>query len=346
MARICRTLSDTGFEVEIIGRKRKKSIQLQTKKYKQIRLNCFFEKGKLFYIEYNFYLFLYLLFKKCDIISSVDLDTILPCTLISKIRSKKLVFDAHEYFTEVPEVTNRKIVKGIWEIVAKGCIPQANKAYTVGESLAEIFIKKYKKDFSVIQNVPNLNDKKNFKHQIPNSKPIILYQGALNEGRGIEETIGTMKNIDAEFWIAGEGDLSGIVRKKVLENNLSDKIKFLGYVSPDDLKAITQKATVGINVLQNKGLSYYYSLSNKFFDYMHAGIPQVCASFPEYQKINDTFEIALLCECNENAIFESINQLLKDKSLYENLQSNCLKAALVYNWKNEEQKLILIYKNV
>ena len=343
MARICGTLADAGYDVEIVGRKRKKSIELQNRNYKQTRLNCFFDKGKLFYIEYNIRLFFYLLFTKSDIISSVDLDTLLPCFLVSNIRSKKLVFDAHEYFTEVPEVTNRKWVKLIWETVAKLCIRHVKAAYTVGQKLAEKFTEKYHKNFEVILNVPSSSP-----HPlIPSSqKRIILYQGALNEARGLEELIDAMHEIDAECWIAGEGDLSDVLRQKVLQLNLTEKIKFLGYVSPEELNKITAQAYIGINLLKPQGLSYYYSLSNKFFDYIQAGVPQVCVAFPEYESINVQHQVAVLCHCEVAEIVQSINNLLNDEILYEKLKKECSVAKEIFNWENEKNKLLKIYAEV
>ena len=343
MERICNTLSNAKYDIELVGRVKKHSIPLTKKSYHQNRLHCFFQKGKLFYIEYNIRLFFYLLFKRADVISSVDLDTIFPCILVSKIRSKKIVFDAHEYFTEVPEVTNRKLIKFIWETVAKLCIPQVNAAYTVGDSLAEIFTKKYHKNFEVIRNVSTLSN-----HQIIKSSPekIILYQGDLNEARGLEQMIDAMKNIEAEFWIAGDGLLSEKLKQLAINFKVDSKVKFLGYLKPEQLKMLTEKATIGINILENKGLSYYYSLANKFFDYIHAGVPQICAPFPEYENINSQFNVALLCDCDVPQIIHSINLLLQDETLYKKMQEDCLKAKEFFNWQNEEKKLLKIYADV
>ncbi len=346
MARICGTLSTANYEVEIVGRKRKNSSLLKHKNYKQTRLNCIFQKGKLFYVEYSFRLFFYLLFHRVDIISSVDLDSLMACTFVAKIRSKKLVFDAHEYFTEVPEVTNRKFTKKIWQTVGKLCIPQTNIAYTVGESLAEIFTTKYHKVFEVIRNVPLINENYVNPQLSYYDNKTIIYQGDLNEGRGLEQTIEAMQYIDAELWIAGNGLLMDKLKELAQQFNVVNRVKFLGYIYPDELKKITQQATIGINLLENKGLSYYYSLANKFFDYLHAEIPQVCAPFPEYQKINNQYHIALLCECDVIQIKNTLNRLLTDEILYKKLQTECNKAKQIFNWQHEEQKLLSIYSNV
>ncbi len=342
MIRICTTLANEGFDVELIGRRKKNSTPLPDKTYKQTRLFCWFSKGKLFYIEYNLRLFFFLLFKHADIYSATDLDTIVPNVLVSKIKSKKIVFDAHEYFTEVPEVTHRKTVKKIWEIIGKWFVPQADLCYTVSQSLADIFSVKYNKPFYLIRNVPYAST-----HHVSSGiqhPPVIFYQGDLNEGRGLEQAILAMKNLDAELHIAGDGLLFGKLKLMIEENNLKQKVYMLGYVHPDDLSKITAKATIGLNVLEAKGLSYYYSLSNKFFNYIQAGIPQLCANFPEYQHINSQYEVALLVDLHEDNLAAAMQRLLSDRELYLKLKNNCVLAAEQFNWQQEEPLLISLYR--
>jgi glycosyltransferase involved in cell wall biosynthesis len=345
MMRICNALAAAGYEVELIGRKRKNSIPLESRPYKQTRINCRFETGKLFYIEYSIRLFAYLLLRKVDVLSAVDLDTLLPNTIVAKIRSKKLVFDAHEYFTEVPEVYTRKMTKLIWSVVANMCIPKVNVAYTVSHSLANIFTNKYHKQFGVIRNVPPLE--KQYQHRTERIfPPVLFYQGDLNEGRGLEQIIKAMTMIDATLLIAGEGPLMNDLKQLVTSKQLTHKVTFLGYVKPKDLPDVIGKATVGLNILEHRGQSYYYSLSNKFFAYMHAGLPQICAAFPEYERINVSYEVAVLTECSTDAVAVAVNNLLQDSGRYSKLQQNCLAAREYYNWDKESQQLLQLYQHV
>ena len=155
MQRICGSLANAGYEVTLLGRKLKNSKKLSEFNFNQQRLYCFFTKGKLFYLEYNIRLFFFFLFlRKYDAICAVDLDTLLAATLAAKIRRKKLIYDAHEYFTEVPEVVERPRIKKIWEWVAKTCIHRCDACYTVCQSLSAEFKKHYGKDFEVIRNLP------------------------------------------------------------------------------------------------------------------------------------------------------------------------------------------------
>ena len=350
MIRIATTLAQNGFDVSLIGRIKKQSISLGNEPFQQKRLGVFFSKGKLFYLEYNLRLFFFLLKNRFDIVGSVDLDTLLPCFLVAKIKRKPIVFDAHEYFTEVPEVVNRPFTKGIWKLVGNLIIPRLKYAYTVSASLQQLFSEKYKIPFQLIRNITaevhNLNTSKATKRQATN--PIILYQGVLNKGRGLPEIIEAMSTIPmAELWLAGEGDLSTVLRTKVKKLQLEERVKFLGYLSPKTLKEITPKATIGLNLIDNKGLSYYYSLANKTFDYMHAGVPAIHLNFPEYQAIFKEIEIGVLIDnLKKETLINAVNLLLNDKVLYQNIQYNCLKGKTIFNWDKEALKLIEFYNEI
>jgi glycosyltransferase involved in cell wall biosynthesis len=348
MQKICRSLVKAGYEVELVGRQRNFSVAISEETFRQTRLTCFFNKGKLFYLEYNLRLLFYLTFTNFEAACAVDLDTIVPVYIIGKLKGAKFVYDAHEYFTEVPEVVNRPAVKRLWQWVEETFVPQFDLAYTVSRGLAELFTSKYKKPFQVIMNLPLLEKEEASRNTSPIKQPVtILYQGALNEGRGLEHLIEAMAGIDAKLKLAGEGDLSQQLRALARRLNVEDKVDFLGYVKPDELKRITAEAGIGINLLENKGLSYYYSLSNKFFDYIQAGAPQVCIGFPEYNRINNEYNVALLAkDCSVKEIKTSIERLITDPDLYAALQKNCEVCSRALNWNEEEKKLITLYNDL
>ena len=156
-----------------------------------------------------------------------------------------------------------------------------------------------------------------------------------------------MANIKSNLYIAGEGDLSVELRAFAASLPHSEKIRFLGYVRPDELKSYTQKAKLGINLVEHLGLSYYYSLSNKFFDYIHAGLPQITMNFPEYKNLNDKYKVAVLIDKPEpQLIAEAVNKLLNDEALYQELSNNALLAKNELNWQLESKKLLAIYQQI
>ena len=343
MIRICSSLAGAGHTVELVGRKLKTSIPLTHRPFLQKRIKCFFEKGKLFYIEYNFRLFFYLLFKKANCLCAIDLDTILPVLFCSKIKNTKRVYDAHELFCEMKEIITRPKIYYLWKKIEKFAVPKFAHGYTVNHPIAREFKKMYDVNYSVIRSIAIRQDYE----PVVKKKEFILYQGAVNEGRSFETLIPAMQLVNASLIIAGDGNFYNRAKKLVKENILEDKIIFKGQIEPDMLKSLTKKAYIGITLFDDKALSNYYSLANRFFDYIQAGIPQLCVNYPAYEEINKEIEVAVLIDDLSSAnIALQLNNLLEDKGLYSRLQQNCIKARDVYNWQNEEKKLIGFYENI
>lgn len=342
MQRICTSLAQNGYQVTLIGREWPVSKPLLPQPYAQHRLKCLFNKGKLFYLEYNLRLFFYLLFKPADAYGAADLDAAVPVCLKARLANRPFVFDAHEYFPEVPEVVSRPAVKKIWQQVEKFVIPRAALRYTVTRSLAQLFEKQYGFTFGVVRNISVL---KPWKPAV--KKPCyLLYQGAVNAGRGLEMLLEVMPEIDAELWICGQGDVLEDLKARATALNLPGKVKFLGYVLPPALEQLTREAYLGINLLENRGLSYYYSLSNKFFDYLHAGIPQVVINFPEYALLNREFEVGVTIPLETTALKTALKTLLTDEKRYARLVQNCLAARQHWNWQEEEKQLLALYETL
>ncbi|MDD4199200.1 MAG: glycosyltransferase, partial [Paludibacter sp.] len=204
--KVANSLSRNGYEVHLTGRRLKNSFPL-TSSIAHKRLRLLFNKGFLFYVELNIRLFLLLLFSSADIFYANDTDTLPACFLAAKIKNIKLIFDAHELFPEVPELQNRPLVKKVWKIIEDIFFPHLTTAFTVCQSIADYYNQKYHINMKVIKNVPYLHDPNEKKIIIPGKK-IILYQGAVNIGRGLEWVIDAMPYIDnAILYIVGSGDI-------------------------------------------------------------------------------------------------------------------------------------------
>ncbi len=278
-----------------------------------------------------------------DIICAIDLDTILPCYFISAIKKKKRVYDAHELFCEMKEIVTRPFVYKIWKRIERFAVRKFSQGYTVNHLIAAEFKKMYTVNYDVIRSI---TVKQSLEIPVKREK-YILYQGAVNEGRGFEFLIPAMDGIDCKLIICGEGNFMGQATQLVQGHNLSKKVIFKGMLLPADLKQITLQAYVGITLFENSGLSNYLSLANRFFDYMHAGVPQVCMNFPLYKEINEDYKIAeLVNDLSVENIQYTINYLLGDVNAYNAMQENCLKAREKYNWQNEEQSLLNFYNRV
>lgn len=340
-----KSLEQSGYEVTVFARKLfdgDVDDVLHT-----VRCRPLFKKGMMAYVEYNVRAFFVLLVGRWRTVVSFDLDTLPAAVFVSYFKKIFIIHDAHEYFVESPELVDRPKIRKVWEKIANFCIPKVDRAYTVGTSIAKAMQQEYNIPFEVIRNVPEISDAvdvageevENFVH-----RPYIIYQGALNTGRGLEQLIEVMKAIPGlNLVLAGKGDIEPGLKEKASMLNLKN-IHFVGNLRPTQLKAFTRNAVFGLNLLENRGKSYYLSLANKFFDYIEAGIPQICVDFPEYRKLNDTYDIAVLTEsCAQEALREKFAMLLNDAVLYDRLKTNTSSAINELNWTQESRKLIELY---
>ena len=297
----------------------------------------------MFYAEYNTRIFFYLLFKKADAICAIDLDTILPCLSVSRWKKIPRIYDAHELFTGLKEVETRPPIKKFWTSIEKKAVPKFKFGYTVSESIAEEFNRRYEVNYAVIRNLTKLREFNSSR----SSEKFLLYQGAVGEARAFEYLIPAMKWINTKLVICGDGNFMDQLKRLIKDNAVEDKVELKGMLSPDELWNIAQKATIGMGLAENTGINQYLALPNKFFDYIHAGLPQIAMNFPEYIKMNQQFEVAVLVnDLNPERIADTVNNLMDNTVTYQRLRENCLKARQILNWQQEEKKLLDFYQSV
>ena len=223
------TLHNNGFEILLVGRLLKNSLDISDRPYATHRFKLWFTKGALFYASYNVRLFFYLWFQRVDILLANDLDTLLPNYMVSKIKRKPLVYDNHEYYTGVPELANRALVRGIWKAIERWIFPKLKYVYTVNASIADLYKSEYKVPVSVVRNVPFTITKSAFtKTQLrknvglPDDKFIVILQGnGINVDRGAEEAVLSMQYVeDVLLVIAGNGDVIQKLKNMFINKNL------------------------------------------------------------------------------------------------------------------------------
>lgn len=342
MTRICNSLANVGYRVTLIGRQGKNPQPLPPESFNRVRLWCPIHKGFLFYCLFNIQLFFYLLFKKLDGICAIDLDTIIPCLLVSKIRGKPRIYDAHELFCEMKEISSRPHIYSFWKWIERNTVRHFKYGYTVNKPIALAFNKMYALEYAVIRNTPIYTGRL----EAVKGK-YILYQGAVNEGRSFETLIPAMQWVDIPLWICGDGNFMNQARALVEKHGLGQKVIFKGMINPNELKFITAGAILGFTLFEPDAKSNYYSLANRFFDYLHAGIPQICSNFPVYREINEQYQVACLVDdLSPQNLAKEINRLLNDEALRTEMHVSCLKAAQVFNWQEEEKNLIHFYKQI
>lgn len=338
--KVASSLHNHGYEVTVIGSK-SRQCHPYSRSYKTKRLPVFFKKGFLFYGEFNIRLFFHLLFAKCDLMLANDTDTVIANYIASKIRRKRFAVDLHELFPEVPEVVNRPFVKSFWTKIEDIIFPHIHYGYTVCQSIAEHYKNRYGISLGVVRNIPNKKPYEGRNKKLDfGDKKIILYQGAVNVGRGIEWIIDAMPFIEnAVFVIIGNGDVKSDMEAKCKEMGLTDKVFFLGHVPFDELSEYTRSADLGVCLLKNQGLSYYYSLPNRVFDYMQQHVPLLATDFPEIANVLRNHGTGVLVSHYEpKYLAETIQQIFESPIDHEKYEKACEH----FNWEKEEEIMLSI----
>ncbi len=348
--KVCKTLRKCGYDVLLVGRKKKNSLQLDERNYKCHRMKLLFEKEAVFYAEFNLRLFLLLLFRKADLLISNDLDTLLPNYLISKIKKTPLVYDSHEYFTAVPELEKNPFARNIWLKIERWIFPKLRHVFTVNQSIAEIYQNEYNIKVNVVRNIPLKREEKISVSKkelgLAEDKSILILQGAgINIDRGVEELVQSMKWLDNSILlIIGNGDVIDDLKLQAEALNLNNKVKFINKLPYNELIKYTSSADLGITIDKDSNLNYRFSLPNKLFDYIAAGIPVLASNLPEVSRIVNKYQVGEILNSHKpEDIAEKISEMLNDKEKLNYYKNNTKSAAQELCWENEEKELINVY---
>lgn len=343
--RHCRTLVEAGYRVLLIGRKMEGSPQVE-RPYPTERMQLRHHRGWRFYAKYNHRLYLRLIQIQPDVVWANDTDTLLGCWLAARRLRCKLVMDAHELFPEVPELQHKPIVKCIWTTLERWLMPRCDARLTVCQSLADYYYRKYRVEMAVVRNLPseNIYVKDETTDAIPDSplsfhlSPFtLLYQGAVNLGRGVDWAIDALEWLPkCRLVVAGDGDLMEQMQEYAQHKPWHDRIEFTGRLEPTKLARLTRQASVGLVMLEDLGLSYHYALPNRIGDFIAAGVPIVVSDLPEMADIVRRYHVGeVMHTSGPRALAESVEKLLGQQWT----DADFAEARRHMDWNNEKKKL-------
>lgn len=344
VSKTCSSLSSWGHHIQLWGRHQKVESPLAARPYPCYRMRMLFHRGPLFYAEFNLRLFFVLLFGSYDIIYANDLDTLFPAVLVSKIRRKKLIYDSHEYFTGVPELVHRPFIQKCWKAIERFCLHRITEMITVNDSIANLFREEYGIKVGVLRNLPlagiNIDSKSRKQLNLPEDKFILILQGnGINVQRGAEEAVEMMKYLpEMLLLIAGSGDVIPALKQQVDRENLGDRVWFLPRMHYAQLMSYTAVCDLGLTLDKDTNINYRFSLPNKLFDYLRAGIPVLASALPEVQRIVETFRVGEVCASHNPSELASSVCKIQSKGTAE-YTANIQHALSQLNWEKEVEIL-------
>lgn len=287
--------------------------------------------------------------QKYDFYHSNDLNTLWQGVIGAKLfRRKKLIYDSHEvqtsrtgYDSPIYGIIERFLLKFVDEMIAEN-----HTRAKYNEELYGLYP-------NVIHNYPipthpELSSDINL-HEIlnlPEDEPILLYQGGIQQGRGLEKIVEAVPMMERGTVVfIGDGKIKPQLLKMVSDARLENRVKFISKVPVNDLLHYTRNAYLGFQVLNNINFNHYSASSNKLFEYMMSGVPVIACSFPEIQKVVETENVGVCVDShNPASIAQGVNYLLNHPEIREQMSSNALRARDKYNWNNEKDIFVQIYE--
>ncbi|MFT3883902.1 MAG: glycosyltransferase [Flavobacteriales bacterium] len=348
--RTCLALGELGYDVLLVGRRLPGSLPLD-RPYRTHRMRLLFNKGPLFYAEYELRLFFFLLFRRAGLLLANDLDT-LPANLLAR-RGRKLVYDTHEFYTEVPELVARPRVRAIWLRIERWAFPKLRTIITVNESIASAYKERYGKELHVVRNIPMRRDLGPLPTRselgLPADRHILVLQGAgINVDRGAEEVVLAMRELPGcLLLIIGGGDAWPVLERLVAEHRLQDRVRLLGKMPYVRMMAYTRNADLGLTLDKDTNLNYRFSLPNKLFDYLHAGIPVLATDLPEVARIVRRYDAGVVVSAvpTPAAIAAAVRHVFSDGARTAALRQNATFAARELDGGKEMEELVAVLRN-
>jgi glycosyltransferase involved in cell wall biosynthesis len=348
--RVCSTLQEAGYDVEVVGRALPDSKPLPSRTYSTRRLRLWFRRKVWFYLELNLALICFGLFKRVDTIHANDLDTLPAGWVLATLKRVPLVYDAHEIFTEVPELIGRPRVQRVWRWLERQLVPRVDLAFTVNTALVQWYAAAYPEvQFQALYNLP-FRQIAEPQHNAPQTQRIVLYQGSVNLGRGVELMIDSVQHWPEHWvlWIIGEGDEYTACRSRAQTHNYElTRVVFWGKLPFEQLAPLTRQAWIGLSLEEDLGLNYRYATPNKVFDYIQAGVPVVVSQLPEMQRIVEEHAVGwVLGDRTPEGLFRCLEAIANDPELYSQKQVNAQRARETLCWENESVVLLNGYQAV
>jgi len=349
--RIAKTIANAGYNVAVLAIKDE-----STKEYEILDgMEVYRTKG-----NYKFTKFLKILLlalnQKPVVYHAFDLKTLPLAYLVSKINNSKLIYDSRELNVESVGYRNLpNILKFIMKMIEGFLIKHTAGIIVPSKPIADTLIKWYDTiKPTVVYNCPPYRkySKTTVLRDIlgiDKSKRIVLYQGIISYGRGLENLIEASKYMNKNTVVVLIGD--GILKEKLMEyvnkKKLNNKVKFVNAVPYDELLNYTMSADIGVIPTQNICLNHYYSAPNKLFEYLMAGLPVAVSNFPEMKKIVEGYDVGVTFNPDDpKDIARAINTILSDDQMYLKMKKNAIKIAKkIFNWEKESKKILRLYGN-
>ncbi|MDB5048220.1 MAG: glycosyl transferase group 1 [Fibrobacteres bacterium] len=293
-------------------------------------------------------------------IEAIDPYALAPARLYSFLaggRRIRIAYFSMEYFSELPSLRAKPWKRRIWRGLERWGAGGSAVAATVCDSIAAHLRADFKIPVVTVRNVPersavippaagNGPDALHARCGLPAEAPILIYQGMLQEGRGLETALRALPSAPGiHFAVIGDGPLRESLRALAKAEGCADRTHFLGEVDFRDLVTLTRGAFAGLAPFQALSASYLYSLPGKLFEYIQAGVPVIATALPEIRKVVEGYGVGICLEpYAPETLAAALRRMREEPGLREGFLGNLPAAGAALCWEAEESAYLSLYR--
>ena len=291
-----------------------------------------------------------------DVYHAHDLDALWPSARAAARLRAHLVYDSHELFVEQSSLVDRPAIRGFWRWLERRLVRRVDRVLTVSPAIARSLQQTYglERPPVLVRNLPPFREPvagdglRQALGLVGDRTPLVLYQGGFLTENGLADQITAMSRIEGgRLVLLGSGPTEDSLRRQVSALGLRDRVRFLPRLPFPELHALTCGADIGLCVIRPAGNSFLWSMPNKLFEYMMAGLPVVAGDTPEIRRVIEETEAGVLVDPGDpDAIADAIRELLSDEPRRRRMGEAALRSAERYCWEREVPRLLQAYEQL
>ncbi len=338
-----RTAQQAGFSVAVVSIT---TDEPQEWDFPLTRINARFKRGPLKFLIFNLKLLKWLRTKPCATIYARGLWVLPAVWFACLLGAHRVIYEAHEFFAGHELLLRRPLRRALWLWVEKITIPRIHHLLTVSEPLAELYRQRYPqlKRVSVIRNLPLRSAFPTTAPKAKADKPFtVVFHGYFHKGRALPQIIRAMALVHTQkvtLLLVGHGPLEAEIRHMVASLKLEERVLFHDFIPQDQLLSFLSAADLGLVLIQPDSPNRIYSLPNKFFELIGAGVPVLASTIPTLTSYVQKYDIGRCVNPDDPAaIAAAIDEIVPDTKQQALWKAHCRKAAEELNWEQEAERL-------
>ena len=287
--------------------------------------------------------------RRFDLVHASDLYALPACAEWAGVLKVPYTYDAREYYPFVAGTVRKPWARWWWARLERRYIRHASAVFTVSESIARALARDYRIETpDVVHNAPLAEAPEaaipaaTLRSMLPDpDRPIVLHLGLMKAHRGGGTLVRAMTRVpDARLVFLGHGPEKEALQRLAHSKGVADRVYFLDPVPPDNIRETIRSADLGITLLEDTCLNHRFALPNKFFDYIHAGVPVLASDLDEVRRIVERFQLGETVSAKDPEAVGRFIQLMLDRRTAAPWASGLTRAAETFSWESASHRFL------